>query len=53
MGEQEVVINQDKPYGTPQKLLDISQLKSLGWKPSIVLKDGIKSVYVWYLKGIK
>jgi len=25
MGEQAVVINQDKPDGTPQKLLDISQ----------------------------
>ena len=52
MGEQEVVINQDKPYGTLQKLLDISLLKSLGWKPNIALKNGTRSVYKWYLKGI-
>ena len=44
--------DQDKPDGTPQKLLDISQIKELGWKPNIALKDGIRSVYEWYLKGI-
>ena len=43
--------DQNKPDGTPQKLLDISQIKRMGWKPSIDLKDGIKSVYEWYLKG--
>ena len=44
--------DQDKPDGTPQKLLDISKTEKLGWKPSIDLKDGIQSVYKWYLKGI-
>ena len=44
--------DQDKPDGTPQKLLDISKIEKLGWKPSIDLKDGIQSVYEWYLKGI-
>ncbi|MBW1957540.1 MAG: hypothetical protein JRI63_03270 [Deltaproteobacteria bacterium] len=53
MVEQAVVINQDKPDGTPQKLLDISQIKRLGWKPNIALKDGIQSIYKCYLKGIK
>jgi len=43
--------DQDKPDGTPQKLLDISQIIRLGWKPNITLKDGIDSVYRWYLKG--
>ena len=45
--------NLDKPDGTPQKVLDISQIKKLGWKPNIALKDGIRSVYEWYLKNIK
>jgi len=49
MGEQEVVINQDKPDGTLQKLLDISKIKNLGWKPNIALKDGIRNVYEWYV----
>ncbi len=40
--------DQSKPDGTPQKLLDISQIKSLGWKPNIDLKEGIRSVYKWY-----
>jgi len=42
--------DQDKPDGTLQKLLDISQIKKLGWKPNIALKDGIRDVYEWYVK---
>lgn len=34
-----------KPDGTPQKLLDISKIKSMGWSPKIALKQGIESVY--------
>ncbi|RLB76625.1 MAG: GDP-L-fucose synthase [Deltaproteobacteria bacterium] len=41
--------DQDKPDGTLQKLLDISKIKELGWKPNISLREGIKSVYKWYL----
>ena len=40
-----------KPDGTPQKLLDISRLRSLGWSPRISLKDGIKQTYKWCLKN--
>ena len=36
------------PNGTPQKILDISKIKLLGWKPSIPLKEGLKQVYQWY-----
>ena len=45
--------DQDKPDGTLQKLLDISKIKKLGWKPNIALKAGIRNVYEWYLKDIK
>jgi GDP-L-fucose synthase len=45
--------DQYKPDGTRQKLLDISKIKKLGWKPNIALKDGIQDVYEWYLKGTK
>ena len=37
--------DQNKPDGTLQKLLDISNIKKLGWKPNIALKDGIRNVY--------
>lgn len=41
-----------KPDGTPRKLLDVSRLKKLGWKPKISLEEGIKESYNEYL-GIK
>ena len=40
----EGLIKWDKsmPNGTPRKLLDISKIKSLGWRPQIPLVEGIK-----------
>lgn len=32
----------NQPDGTPRKLLNLSKANQLGWKPRIVLKDGIK-----------
>lgn len=37
--------NSDKPDGTPRKLMDVSKLKSLGWKPKIDLHFGITQTY--------
>ncbi len=41
--------NTSMPDGTPRKLLDISRLTQLGWKPRIGLREGIKRTYKWYL----
>lgn len=38
------------PDGTPRKLLDISRLQSLGWKPQISLQQGLSDLYAWYQK---
>ena len=38
-----------KPDGTPRKLLDVSRITALGWKPEIKLGEGIPSTYGWYL----
>ncbi len=37
------------PDGTPRKLMDISRIRALGWKPRIALKEGIRGAYAWYL----
>jgi GDP-L-fucose synthase len=39
-----------KPDGTPRKLLDVSRLTALGWKPLIPLRDGIADTYAWWLR---
>jgi GDP-L-fucose synthase len=38
-----------KPDGTPRKLLDISRLAALGWRPGIPLEKGIRETYAWFL----
>jgi GDP-L-fucose synthase len=37
-----------KPDGTPRKVLDVSRVKALGWKPTITLDEGIASTIAWY-----
>lgn len=34
-----------KPDGTPRKLMSADKLRTMGWKPSIELKDGIGRAY--------
>jgi GDP-L-fucose synthase len=37
-----------KPDGTPRKVLDVSRVNALGWKPAITLDQGIASTIAWY-----
>jgi GDP-L-fucose synthase len=37
------------PDGTPRKLMDVSRIRALGWKPRIALTEGIRGAYAWYL----
>lgn len=37
-----------KPDGTPQKLLDVTRLTNLGWKPSLSLREGLRSTIDWF-----
>jgi GDP-L-fucose synthase len=40
-----IVYDGSKPDGTPQKLLDISLIRALGWAPRIGLAEGLRSTY--------
>jgi GDP-L-fucose synthase len=44
----EFVFDRSKPDGTPRKLVDVTKLTALGWRPRIPLEDGIREVYRWY-----
>jgi GDP-L-fucose synthase len=47
--EGQVAVDPSRPDGTPRKLLDVSRLTALGWRPGIGLEDGIRSTYQWFL----
>ncbi len=42
-----------KPDGTPRKLLDVSRMLSLGWRPEYSLEDGIALAYRDYLETLE
>jgi GDP-L-fucose synthase len=43
--EGSLIFDATKPDGTPQKLLDVSLLHSLGWRHTTALEDGIRRVW--------
>jgi GDP-L-fucose synthase len=49
--EGSIVMDLSKPDGTPRKVLDITKVSNLGWKPTISLDQGIASTVEWYLEN--
>ncbi|SFJ05302.1 GDP-L-fucose synthase [Desulfomicrobium apsheronum] len=41
----EIVFDESKPDGTPQKLLDVSRISGMGWRPGVILPEGIGLAY--------
>jgi len=46
--EGDLTWDASKPDGTPRKLLDIAKIKSLGWEPTIPLREGLVRTYEWF-----
>jgi len=47
--ENPIEYDSSKPDGTPKKLVDVSRLFSLGWRPSVSLSDGLRQTYESFL----
>ena len=47
----EIIWDKSKPDGTPRKLLDSSNFKTLGWKPNIKAEEGIKKTYLSFISS--
>jgi len=37
-----------RPDGSPRKLLDVSRLSALGWRPRVDLAQGLAATYEWF-----
>lgn len=47
----EILFDTEKPDGTPRKLLDVTKLFALGWRPKINLADGLTQTYRWFCEN--
>jgi len=43
--------DKSKPDGTPRKLLDVTKIRGMGWKPKVSVENGIAATYDWFLKN--
>jgi GDP-L-fucose synthase len=49
----EILWDPSKPDGTPRKVLDVSRISALGWRPTITLPEGIKKTIDWYRDAVQ
>ena len=47
----QIVFDHSKPDGTPRKLVDVSRLLRIGWKPKVSLEEGLARTYADFLSG--
>lgn len=47
-----IAFDRTKPDGTPRKLLDVSRIRALGWRPRVVLEDGVRDAYRWFVENV-
>jgi GDP-L-fucose synthase len=51
--EGSIVLDESKPDGAPQKLMDSGRLNNLGWHSKISLEEGLKLAYKNFLEQYK
>ena len=51
--ESPILWDRSKPDGTPRKLLDVSRMRALGWRPKTPLPEGLRRLYAWYLARLR
>ncbi|MBC8090994.1 MAG: GDP-L-fucose synthase [Pseudonocardia sp.] len=44
----QITWDHSKPDGTPRKLLDVSRIRALGWRPEVSLEQGVADTLAWY-----
>lgn len=47
-----IIQDTTKPNGMRQKLLDVSKITTLGWKPTISTEEGLRLAYKWFANNI-
>jgi len=50
--EGELLFDTSKPDGTPRKLLEMSKMFGMGWRPRISLHEGIRDAYDFFLNSV-
>jgi len=48
--EGSLVFDVSQPDGMPRRLLDVSRLRSLGWRPTVSLREGLSQTYQAFLR---
>jgi len=46
----ELFFDASHPDGMPRRLLDVSRLRALGWRPTVPLRDGLAAAYQAFLQ---
>jgi GDP-L-fucose synthase len=48
-----IVFDTSRPDGAPRKLMDVSRMKSFGWRPKVGLGEGLALAYADFLAGMR
>jgi len=48
-----IAFDTSKPDGTPRKLMDVSRMKKLGWRPQVGLREGLALAYADFLASLR